>query len=267
MTRIAAFLYGLVCYVIFLGVFLYSVGFVANVVVPKGVDSGPVGGTLPALIIDALLLTLFAVQHSVMARPAFKRWWRRIVPHDIERSTYVLASSVVLAVLFWRWRPLPSPIWEVSNPAGAGVLWAACTIGWAIVLCSTFMISHAHLFGLAQVWARLSGRSAPEPEFQTRWFYRFVRHPLILGFFIAFWATPRMTVGHLVFAAASTGYMLLATLAFEERDLARYLGEPYRRYRDKVRAFIPYIGPGVRTEDFLPQPGEVPGSEQAPGGR
>jgi len=257
MRRIAIFVYGLVCYAIFFGTFLYAVGFVANVAVPKSVDSGQAGPALPSLVIDALLLGLFAMQHSVMARPAFKRAWRRVVGQAAERSTYVLAASLALIVLYWLWRPLPSPIWEVTGSAATGVLWAICALGWATVLGGTFMINHWHLFGLAQVWDRFRGQDSPEPEFQTRWLYRYVRHPLMLGFIVAFWATPRMTAGHLVFAAASTAYIFLATLAFEERDLERFLGEPYRRYRRKVPAFIPHIGQGVRTEDFLPRTGEA----------
>ena len=255
MRRAAVFAYGVVSYAIFFVTFLYAVGFVANVVVPKSIDSGAAGPALPSLLVDALLLGLFAVQHSVMARPAFKRWWKQIVSPAAERSTYVLASSAALIVLYWQWRPLPAPVWDASGTVAAGILWALCALGWTTVLAGTFMISHAHLFGLAQVWARLRGLELPEPQFQTRWLYRYVRHPLMLGFMVAFWATPRMTVGHLVFAAASTGYIFLATLAFEERDLERYLGEPYRRYRRKVPAFIPRIGQGVRTEDFVTRPG------------
>jgi methanethiol S-methyltransferase len=257
MRRVGVFLYGLVSYAIFFATFCYAIGFVANAAVPKAIDSGPAGATLPSLIIDAALLLLFAAQHSVMARPAFKRWWRQIVPQAAEQSTFVLASSVALILLFWQWRPLPAVVWEASPPAAARLLWAVSALGWVTVLLGTFMISHAHLFGLAQVWARLRGEDLPEPQFQTRWLYRYVRHPLMLGFMVAFWATPRMTVGHLVFAVASTGYIIVATLAFEERDLAHYLGEPYRRYRAKVPAFIPRLGRGVRTEDFTARPGEA----------
>jgi protein-S-isoprenylcysteine O-methyltransferase Ste14 len=257
MRRTAIFLYGLVCYAIFLGTFLYAIGFVADLGVPKAIDSGAAGAVLPSLAIDALLLTLFAVQHSVMARPGFKRWWKRVVPPTAERSTFVLASSLALIVTFWQWRPVPATIWDVHSSAATQLLWGVCALGWATVLFGTFMISHTHLFGLAQVWASLRGAGAPEPPFQTRWLYRFVRHPLMLGFLIAFWATPRMSVGHLLFAAASTGYIVLATLAFEERDLQHYLGEPYRRYRRTVPAFIPHLGHGVRTEDFVPGSDEV----------
>jgi len=260
MRRVLAFVYGVVCYTIFLGTFLYAIGFVANFGVPKSIDSEGTGGTLPALAIDTLLLLLFAVQHSGMARRAFKRWWHGVVAPAVERSTYVLASSLVLITLFWQWRPLPATLWDVASPAGRGILWGVCALGWTTVLLGTFMISHAHLFGLAQVWARLRGAPAPEPQFQTRGLYRFVRHPLMLGFIVAFWATPRMTAGHALFAAASTGYILLATLAFEERDLEHYLGEPYRRYRRMVPAFIPRLGRGVRADEFAAGPVEaIPG--------
>lgn len=247
MTGVIAFVYGIVCYGIFFGTFLYAAGFLANAVVPKSIDSGAVGGLGPALVVDFALLALFAVQHSGMARRGFKRFWARIVSPAVERSTYVLLSSLVLLLLFWQWRALPSPVWTVDGAAGSAVLWGVYAVGWATVLFSTFMIDHAHLFGLSQVWARLRRRPAPQLHFQTRWLYRFVRHPLMLGFLIAFWATPRMSVGHLLFAAASTGYILLATLALEERDLERYLGEPYRRYRNAVPAFLPLPGRSVES--------------------
>lgn len=256
MRRVMAFVYGVVCYATFLGTFLYAVGFVANVGVPKSIDSGGAGGTLPGLVIDAMLLMLFAVQHSGMARQAVKRWCKGVVPPSVERSTFVLASSLALIVLFWQWRPLPAVLWEAAGPARQ-LLWGVCALGWTTVLLGTFMISHAHLFGLAQVWARLRGVQAPDPTFQTRGLYRYVRHPLMLGFIVAFWATPRMTAGHALFAAASTGYILVATLAFEERDLERYLGEPYRRYRRMVPAFIPRLGRGVRAEELGPASAEA----------
>ncbi len=262
MRRVMAFVYGVVCYALFLGTFLYAVGFVGNVGVPKSIDSEGAGGTLPALAIDTLLLVLFAVQHSGMARRAFKRWCEGVVPAPVERSTYVLASSLVLALLFWQWRPLPATLWDASGPARQ-LLWGVGALGWTTVLLGTFMISHAHLFGLAQVWARLRGVQASEPRFQTRGLYRYVRHPLMLGFIVAFWAAPRMTAGHALFAAASTGYILVATLAFEERDLERYLGEPYRRYRRMVPAFIPRLGRGFRAEELSPASAEAVASGRA----
>ncbi len=252
MSRWVSFTYGLLCYGLFVGTFGYAVGFLAGAGVPKSIDSGPAGGALAAFAVDALLLGLFAVQHSGMARRGFKRALGRLLPPEVERSTFVLASSLVLALLFWQWQPLPGTVWEVGDPAGRAALWGVFALGWTTVFFGTFMISHAHLFGLSQVWARLRRRKAPEPPFQTRGLYRFVRHPLMLGFMIAFWATPDMTAGHLLFAAASTGYILAATLAFEERDLERYIGEPYRLYRARVPAFVPRLGRGVRTEEFEP---------------
>jgi protein-S-isoprenylcysteine O-methyltransferase Ste14 len=257
--RTLALAYGIVCYVLFLGTFLYAVGFLANRLVPKSIDSGVPGAVLASVVVDLVLLGAFALQHSVMARPAFKRAWTRVVPRAVERSTYVLAASLVLILLFWQWRPLPEAVWTVRAPAGRGVLWALFAVGWLMVLFGTFMISHAHLFGVSQVWAAMRGRPLPEPHFQTRGFYGYIRHPLMLGFLIAFCATPEMTAGHLLFAGASTGYILLATLAFEERDLERFIGEPYRRYRREVPAFIPRIGPPARAEDFL-RPGGEPES-------
>jgi protein-S-isoprenylcysteine O-methyltransferase Ste14 len=240
--RALAFVYGTACYGLFLAAFLYAVGFVSGFGVPKTIDSGRPKGTLTALGIDLLLLGLFAVQHSGMARRSFKGWLTRAVPRSVERSTFVLASSLVLLLLFWQWRPLPDLVWRVEDPYGAASLWGLCALGWLTVLLGTFMIDHAHLFGLSQVWARLRRREAHEPRFQTRWLYRYVRHPLMLGFLLAFWAAPAMSEGHLLFAVASTGYIVVATLGFEEKDLERYIGEPYRRYRRQVPAFIPRPG-------------------------
>jgi protein-S-isoprenylcysteine O-methyltransferase Ste14 len=256
MRRKAIFAYGLVCYAVFFATFLYMIGFVANLAVPKSIDSGGTGDPLLALFVDVTLLALFAVQHSGMARRGFKRWLRSVVPPAAERSTFVLSSSLVLLLMVWQWRPLPGTVWAVADPAGRELLWGLCALGWLTVLLGTFMISHTHLFGLAQARARLRGEPLPEPAFQTRWLYRYVRHPLMLGFLIAFWATPDMTAGHLLFAAGSTGYILMATLTLEERDLKRVLGEPYRRYRERVPAFIPRLGRGVRVEE-LTSKGEV----------
>ncbi len=242
MSGLLAMLYGVCCYAVFFATFLYAVGFLANAGVLKGIDAGAGGALLPALVVDLALLTLFAVQHSGMARRAFKRWLTRLVPPAVERSTYVLASSLVLALLFWQWRPLGGFAWRVEDPAARALLWAVFALGWLTVLGGTFMISHTHLFGLSQVWARLRRRPSPQPPFQTRGLYRYLRHPLMTGFLVAFWATPDMSWGHLLFAGASTGYILLATLALEERDLERQLGEPYRRYRREVPAFLPRPG-------------------------
>jgi protein-S-isoprenylcysteine O-methyltransferase Ste14 len=240
MARILGVIYGLVVYVVFLGTFLYAIGFVENVLVPKSIDGPGAGGLSPAaLLIDAALLGLFAVQHSVMARPAFKRWWTRIVPRSVERSTFVLFASIALLLLCWQWRPMAGDIWTVEHPLGAHVLEGISWLGWTIVLVSTFLINHFELFGLVQVFARLRDQQLPEPTFRTPGLYRYVRHPIYLGFVLAFWSTPTMTVGHLVFSVATTGYILLG-IWFEERDLVAQFGERYRQYRDQVGMMLPF---------------------------
>ena len=237
MSKLLGFVYGAVAYILFLGTFLYAVGFVANRWVPKSIDSGEPSALVPALLINTVLLLLFAVQHSVMARPWFKRWWTRFVPASIERSTFVVFASLALILLYWQWRPLPDVIWNLDGPAALAMEILFWT-GWGIVLLSTFMISHFHLFGLTQVHSHLLGKNVDDPEFQVKGFYRMVRHPIMVGFLIAFWSTPRMTAGHLLFAAATTGYILVA-LQFEEHDLKKMFGEKYLQYRREVRMLIP----------------------------
>ena len=238
MRRVLSFLYGVLAYALFFGTFCYAIGFVGNLVVPKSVDSGPAGPLGTGLLVNVGLLTLFAVQHSGMARPGFKRWWTRIVPEPIERSTYVLLASSTLILLFALWRPIPTVVWAARSPLGVAVLWGLFGLGWTIVLLSTFMIGHFELFGLRQVWLHLRERTRPPDQFRTPVLYRFVRHPIMLGFLIAFWATPTMTAGHLLFAIATTGYILIA-VQLEERDLVAAHGERYRRYRREVPAFLP----------------------------
>jgi protein-S-isoprenylcysteine O-methyltransferase Ste14 len=238
MSRILALAYGVVSYLVFLASFLYAVGFVANLLVPKSIDSKASARLAAALLVDTLLLLLFAVPHSVMARPAFKRWWTNFVPPPVERSTYVLVSSLLLGLLFSRWRPIPAVVWHVENPVGRWVFLAVFWAGWAIVLGSTFLIDHFDLFGLRQVYLYASGRDYTPPAFRTSGLYRYVRHPLMSGFLLAFWATPTMTVGHLLFAAATIGYILIA-LQLEERDLVGSHGEQYRAYQKQVGMLLP----------------------------
>lgn len=247
-SRILAFLYGIISYLIFLGSFLYAICFIGGFLAPKTIDSGESTAFLPALLINLLLLGLFAVQHSGMARREFKEWWTKIIPKPIERSTYVLLSSAVLILLMWQWRPMPTVIWSVENEIGQNLLWGLFALGWLIVLASTYMISHAHLFGLKQVRQYLNRKKLSGPRFQTPGFYRYVRHPLMAGFFIAFWATPHMTLGHLLFSIATTGYILIA-LRLEERDLIRHFGDRYRLYRQQVPMIFPLPGQKARMEE------------------
>ncbi|MCW2661909.1 MAG: hypothetical protein JWP83_3061 [Mycobacterium sp.] len=230
--------YGAAAYLLFLAAFLYLIGFVANILVPRTVDHGlpaPIG---QAVVVNALLVGAFGVQHSVMARPAFKAWWTRFVPPSMERSTYVVLSSAVLVLLYWQWRDMPAVIWDVRQPAGRLAVWALFWLGWAIALASTFMVSHFDLFGLRQVYLAWRGKPYTHIGFNARLLYRLVRHPLMLGFLIAFWAAPTMTAGHLLFSIAMTGYILIA-VQLEERNLVAELGDEYRDYRREVPMLLP----------------------------
>lgn len=239
MARILALLYGSVAYLVFLGTFLYAIGFVTGLVVPKTVDMGLVAPTGEALVVNILLLSLFAVQHSVMARKSFKRWWMQFVPPAIERSTYVLLANLALILLFWQWRAMPAIVWQVTNPTMGLAMLGLSFVGWFIVLLSTFLISHFELFGLQQVIMNFAGRAGAEPRFKTPMLYKVVRHPIYLGFIIAFWATPVMTAGHLLFALVTTAYIFVG-IALEEGDLIERFGDEYRHYRQRVAMLVPF---------------------------
>ena len=238
MGPILAFAYGAIAYLTFFGTILYAIGFTSGLAVPKDIDDGLSGSTVEALIINLALLTVFALQHSIMARKPFKRWWTQFVPAAVERSTSVLLSSLSLIGLFWLWRPIPAIVWNVGEPTLAMALTGLCLFGWALVFLSTFLINHFELFGQQQVIHNLAGRSAAEPKFRTPFLYKLVRHPLYLGFIIAFWATPTMTVGHLLFAGVKTAYILVAIM-LEERDLIDLFGDEYKRYRQRVAMLLP----------------------------
>jgi len=237
MGALLSLCYGLIVYPFFVVTFLYAIGFVGNIGVPKSIDTGAPAPLVESIVVDLLLLALFAVQHSVMPRPAFKRMWTRIVPQPVERSTYVLASSLALILLFWLWRPLGGVVWDVEHPVGRAVLHGGFVFGWLLVLLSTFLINHFDLFGLRQVWLHLRGRPYEPLPFRTPGPYRIVRHPLYVGWLFAFWSTPTMTVTHLLFAVMTTAYILVA-IRFEERDLVAAHPE-YARYRERVPMLIP----------------------------
>ena len=238
MNQIVAFMYGCLAYTVFFITFLYSIGFVGNLVVPKSIDTGSESTFVVSLLINVILLGLFAIQHSVMARPGFKQWWTKFIPEPIERSTYVLISSLLLALLFWLWQPMTGVVWNVENTFGSFVLSGIFWLGWVIVLLSTFMINHFDLFGLRQVYLNMLNKEYISIDFKTPALYKYVRHPIMLGFIIAFWATPEMTIGHLVFAIATSAYIFIG-IYFEEKDLMNIHGETYGKYRHQVSMLFP----------------------------
>jgi len=251
MKRTLFFSYGVVCYLVFFGTFLYAIGFVGNILVPKSIDSA---ATLPfgeALLINAALLGLFALQHSVMARQGFKKWWTKFVPVEIERSTYVMFTNVALILMFWQWQPMGGMIWNIENTAVQYVTYALFGLGWLLVLVSTFLINHFDLFGLRQVWLQLTGKKYTNLGFVTPGPYKMIRHPLYLGFLLAFWSTPVMTVTHLVFAIATTGYIFVA-IWLEEKDLVTIHGSDYAEYRKKVPMILP-VGKKKKLEGAYDQ--------------
>jgi methanethiol S-methyltransferase len=238
MARVMALLYGLVCYVMFFGTFLYAIGFVSGLFGPTALDAAPSTPPARALVIDAALLALFAIQHSVMARQGFKKAWTRLVPRPVERSTFVLFASLALLLLFWQWRPIGGVVWDVGGGPARLAVQALALAGWLIVLVSTFLIDHADLFGLRQVALYFRGQAYRPPDFRATGFYRYVRHPIYFGFLVAFWAAPTMTLAHLLFAAATTGYILVA-IQLEERDLLQFHGSAYEAYRKRVSMLVP----------------------------
>jgi protein-S-isoprenylcysteine O-methyltransferase Ste14 len=258
MFAFASAVFGATAYAAFVTAFLYAIGFVANLPLPKTIDSGEAGPIAWAIIVNSLLLGLFAMQHSVMARPAFKRWWSRIVPQPVERATFVLFASLALDLLFWQWKPIAGTAWQVLDPTGAFTLQILSWFGWALVFISTCLLSHFELFGLHQIYARLHGKPTPSVEFKTPSLYKRVRHPIYLGFLIAFWATPNMSYGHLFFACATTAYILLG-IQLEERDLIAIFGDQYRAYRQRVPMLLPY---SLKRLD--PTPANPPDPAQQP---
>jgi len=238
MGRIISFLYGVLAHLGFLVAFMYLIGFLGNFVVPKSIDSGQAGPVGQALLINVILIAIFGIPHSVMARSGFKQWWTKVVPQHIERSTYVMISNLLVALLMWQWQPMVGVIWNVEHPVGASVLWGLFGIGWVMIVLTSFVINHFDLFGLRQVYLHLRGMEYTPLEFKAKWIYQYIRHPLMLGWIIAFWSTPQMSAGHLVFAVGTTVYILIA-IQFEERDLVKYHGEDYENYRRKVSMLIP----------------------------
>lgn len=247
MKKVITVFYGIVAYVIFLVAFLYAIGFVGNYLVPKSIDTGSETSLTASILINLSLLSLFAIQHSVMARPAFKRWIVKFISPSIERSTYVLMASLVLLLMYWKWQPLTSIVWETDSSI-ALIITIFYFLGWGIVFLSTFMISHWELFGLTQVFENFKNRQLSQPKFQVNYFYKIVRHPIMLGFIIAFWAAPTMTLGHLLFSVVTTAYILVAVVFLEERDLKKSIGKAYEDYQKQVPMIIPFTGKGHLSE-------------------
>jgi protein-S-isoprenylcysteine O-methyltransferase Ste14 len=241
MASLVAVVYGVIAYGFTLVALLYLIGFVGNFIVPKSIDSGAAGPLLQSVIVNTMLIGLFAIQHSVMARQGFKRWWTRIVPPSVERSTYVLFASFALLILYWLWQPIPTLVWTVQNPVAAAVLDGTFWLGWVVLVASTFLLSHFELFGLSQVFARLFGKKLSDAKFRAPLLYRHVRHPIYLGVLLAVWATPTMTVGHLLFSVVITAYILIG-IQLEERDLVQQFGDQYRRYRQQAAMLVPLPG-------------------------
>lgn len=240
--RSVVLLYGTISYLLFLGAFFYVPGFMLNILVPRAIDTGIAGSLGEALLVNLLLLTGFAIQHSGMARPGFKAWLTKLLPEPAERSTYVLISSLLLYVLFWQWRPIPGVVWQVDHPVGASILMGLCIAGWFLVFFATLLIDHFDLFGMRQVVLHFQGKPYTHRPFATPSLYKYIRHPLYLGWFVFFWATPQMTVGHLLFAVVTTAYILVA-IRWEERDLVHSLGDAYRRYRETTPMIFPFYRP------------------------
>lgn len=240
MKKSIIFIYGIVAYCIFLVAFLYAIGFIGNLLVPKTIDSGVEPTLLKAVLTNIILLSVFALQHSIMARPKFKVWFTSIFSKAMERSTYVLLSSLALLLVYWQWQPITTLVWQTENTLLSSILTGIFFLGWLIVLLSTFMINHFELFGLAQIYNNLKNRKTSNPKFQKNYFYKLVRHPIMLGFLIAFWATPVMTLGHLLFSIVTTLYIFVAVKFLEEKDLRKIIGEDYEAYQKEVPMIIPF---------------------------
>ena len=240
MKKSIILLYGIIAYFVFLIAFLYAIGFVGNIIVPKSIDSGTESTLFSSIFINVVLLSVFALQHSIMARPAFKKWFITIISPAMERSTNILLSSLALLLIYWQWQPIPTIVWETENKIAINILSGIFFLGWFIVLLSTFMINHFELFGLSQIFDNLKNKQTPNPKFQTNYLYKIVRHPIMLGFIIAFWATPTMTVGHLLFTIVTTVYIIIAVKYLEEKDLRKFIGEEYETYQKEVPMIIPF---------------------------